>query len=76
MRTRRIPYTANFSTSPARIMDPAHGASTWARGSQIWKGTRGVLIANDRKIASQRIRCVSNEKSVAVRVSKSVLPAV
>ena len=42
----------------------------------MWSGTSGVLIANDRKIASHRIRCVSNEKSARASVSKSVLPAV
>lgn len=74
--TRRIPYVANFNTSPARTIDPAAGASTCARESQMWNGTRGVLIANDKKIASHRIFCVSNDRSAAVSTSKSVLPTV
>lgn len=74
IRTRRIPYEASFNTSPASAILPAAGASTCARLSQIWNGTSGVLIANDRKIPSHRIFCVSNERSVVVSVSMSVVP--
>lgn len=74
IRTRRIPYEASFNTSPARTMDPAAGASTCARLSQIWNGTSGVLIAKDRKIPSHRIFCVSNAKSAVVSASMSVVP--
>lgn len=28
------PYPPNFSRTPAKIMDPMSGASTWALGSQ------------------------------------------
>lgn len=72
--TRRIPYDASLSTSPARTIDPAAGASTCARGSQIWNGTSGVLMANDRKIPSHRIFCVSNDRSAVVRAAMSVVP--
>lgn len=74
--TRRIPYVASFNTSPASTIDPATGASTCARGNQTWNGTSGVLIANDRKIPSHRIFCVSNDRSDAASTSKSVLPTV
>ena len=34
-----------FRSTPARITLPAVGASTWASGSQVWKGTIGTLMA-------------------------------
>lgn len=43
---RRKPYVPIFSSTPARIADPAAGASVWAGGSQVWKGTVGVLTAS------------------------------
>src|SRR5690349_834823 len=36
---------------PARITDPAVGASVCASGSQVWNGNIGTLIANARKKA-------------------------
>jgi hypothetical protein len=35
------------------MTDPEVGASLWASGNQIWKGTRGILTAKDRKKAIQ-----------------------
>lgn len=43
---RRRPYLPNFSRIPARIMEPATGASTWAFGSQRCVIYRGVLTRN------------------------------
>lgn len=40
---RRRPYLPNFRRTPARIIDPATGASTWALGNQRWKIYRGIL---------------------------------
>ena len=40
-----------LSRMPARITEPAVGASTCASGSQVWKGTIGTLMANARKNA-------------------------
>jgi hypothetical protein len=37
---------------PARITEPAVGASTWASGSQVWTGHIGILTANEAKKAS------------------------
>jgi hypothetical protein len=34
--TRNRPYLPSFSRMPARIIDPATGASTWALGSHRW----------------------------------------
>jgi len=31
-----IPYPPNFKSTPARTIDPATGASTWALGSHKW----------------------------------------
>lgn len=41
--TRIMPYPPNFSKIPARIIEPATGASTWALGSQRWVINKGVL---------------------------------
>ena len=43
---RRKPYTPILSSTPARITEPAVGASTCASGSQVWNGKSGTLIAN------------------------------
>ena len=40
---RRKPKIPNFSIIPAKSIDPIKGASTWAWGSQIWKGKRGIF---------------------------------
>src|ERR1700751_1785654 len=45
------PYVPIFSKTPARITEPAVGASTCASGSQVWNGNIGTLIANPRKNA-------------------------
>src|SRR5579875_264015 len=45
------PYVPIFSRTPARITEPAVGASTCASGSQVWKGNIGTLIAKPRKKA-------------------------
>ena len=75
-KIRIIPYVANFSTKPASTILPETGASVWAFTNQRWKGTSGVLIAKDKKIASHRIFCCSNERSAAESTSKFVLPTV
>ena len=48
---RTNPYVPIFSRTPARMTEPAVGASTWASGSQVWKGNMGTLIAKPRKNA-------------------------
>ena len=45
------PYVPIFSRTPARITEPAVGASTWASGNQVWNGNIGTLIANPTKNA-------------------------
>lgn len=44
--TKIKPYPPNFNKTPAKIIDPATGASTCALGSHIWKKKIGNLIKN------------------------------
>ena len=48
---RIMPYVPIFSRTPARMTEPAVGASTCASGSQVWNGNIGTLIAKPRKKA-------------------------
>src|ERR1700716_1026830 len=48
---RTNPYVPIFSKTPARMTEPAVGASTWASGSHVWNGNIGTLIANAKKNA-------------------------
>src|SRR5665811_2091521 len=50
---RRKPYVPIFNRTPARITEPAVGASTCASGSQVWNGNIGTLMANPRKNAKK-----------------------
>lgn len=50
--SRSIPYPPNFRRIPARIIDPATGASTCALGSHKWVRNRGVLTKNARIVIS------------------------
>ena len=59
---------------PAKITEPAVGASQWASGSQIWTGTRGILTANEAKKANQQKRAQKGLKSTVFKVKKSVVP--
>src|SRR5271169_5103231 len=55
---RTNPYVPIFSKAPARITEPAVGASTCASGSQVWNGNIGTLMANPIKKA-QKTHCCS-----------------
>lgn len=52
-----MPYPPSFSRIPARIIDPATGASTWAFGSHRWVINMGVftkkakIVANHQRLA-------------------------
>src|SRR3990167_11119068 len=61
---RIIPYVPNFNKTPARITEPAVGASTCASGNQIWTGNIGTLTAKEQKKANQRNICLYCENSV------------
>ena len=53
MAIRTKPYVPIFRRTPARIADPVAGASVWAGGSQVWKGTVGVLTARPTRMAAR-----------------------
>jgi len=48
MITRNSPYPPILSSSAASTTEPAVGASTWASGSQVWKGKAGILTRNPK----------------------------
>src|SRR5208282_2701711 len=66
---RMKPYVPIFSRTPARITEPAVGASTWASGSQVWKGNIGTLIAKPRKKAKNNQNWTSGRSQPAVDIS-------
>src|SRR5260370_39599586 len=43
------PYVPIFNRTPARITEPAVGASVCAAGSQVGDGNMGTLMANAKK---------------------------
>ena len=55
----RKPKVPIFSMMPARITEPAVGASTCASGSHVWNGNIGTFTAKARKNApnSQSAPC-------------------
>ncbi len=55
---RRKPYVPIFSSTAARITEPAVGASTCASGSQVWNGNIGTLMAKPMKNAQKTHCCV------------------
>ena len=57
---RRKPYVPIFSSTAARMTDPAVGASVCASGSQVWNGNIGTLMANPKKNARKIHHCSSN----------------
>src|SRR5258708_21891523 len=70
---RMNPYVPIFNKTPARITEPAVGASVCASGSQVWNGNIGTLIANAKKNAQNRSTCVlvSNCKADSSNVGMS-----
>src|SRR5678815_3638667 len=52
---RMKPYVPIFNNTPARITEPAVGASVCASGSQVWNGNIGTLMANAKKNPQNRI---------------------
>ena len=48
MLNRMIPYEPSFKSTPAKIIEPATGASTWALGSHKWTVYRGIFTINAR----------------------------
>src|ERR1700733_4641813 len=72
---RRKPYPPIFNRMPARITEPAVGASTWASGSQVWTGHIGILTAKLAKKASHSQVCIAGGKCGLARMAAmSVVP--
>ena len=69
---RMNPYVPIFSSTLARITEPAVGASTWASGSQVWKGNIGTLMAKPRKKAQKTHCCKPRGRSsfISSEISK------
>ena len=59
---RRKPYPPIFSSTPARITEPAVGACTCASGSQVWTGHIGIFTAKLAKNASQSQVCACDRE--------------
>src|SRR3954452_15005095 len=72
---RRKPYAPIFSSTPARMTEPAVGASTCASGSQVWTGHIGTFTAKEAKKASHIQICRLGGKRKASRLGISVVPA-
>src|SRR5271154_6073904 len=79
---RRKPCVPIFSRTPARMIEPAVGASTCASGSQVWNGNIGTLMAkparSNKKIKTWGLDhdptpCHRDQRSVASpRVSSGI----
>src|SRR5271157_4955754 len=57
---RMKPYVPIFNRTPARITEPAVGASTCASGSQVWNGNIGTLMAKPMANAMKTQTCICN----------------
>src|SRR5207302_7355274 len=62
---RMKPYVPIFKRTPARITEPAVGASVCASGSQVWNGNIGTLIANAKKKPQKSHTFSGSEKCCA-----------
>ena len=63
---RMKPYVPIFRRTPARITEPAVGASTCASGSHVWNGNIGTLIAKPRKNARKHQNCRSAGMPISI----------
>src|SRR5713226_4276173 len=59
---RTKPYVPIFSRTPAKITEPAVGASVCASGSQVWNGNIGTLMANAKNNPQKSHRCSARGK--------------
>src|SRR5216683_1071970 len=62
---RMKPYVPIFKRTPARITEPAVGASVCASGSQVWNGNMGTLMANAKKKPQKSQTYSGSEKCCA-----------
>src|SRR5574340_176671 len=63
------PYVPIFSKTPARITEPAVGASVCASGSQVWNGNIGTLMAKAKK-NPQKSQTFSGSEKVCAAASR------
>ena len=54
------PKVPIFSITPARMIEPAAGASVCASGSQVWSGQIGTLMAKASAKARKSHFCTSS----------------
>src|SRR5713101_5268554 len=66
---RMKPYVPIFSRTPARMTEPAVGASVCASGSQVWNGNIGTLMAKAKK-NPQKSHTFSGSAKVCAAASK------
>ena len=64
-----------FSSTPARITEPAVGASTWASGSQVCRGKTGTLMAKARMKAPNSHSWACRDRSRAMNSARPMPPA-
>src|SRR3984885_9496171 len=69
-------YPPIFNSTPARMTEPAVGASTCASGNQVWTGHIGTLTENDAISAKNSQVCMWTGKCVSISTEISVVPAV
>src|SRR3977135_1597252 len=70
---RKKPYVPIFKSTPARMTEPAVGASVCASGSQVWNGNIGTFMAKAKKKPQKRYccNCVANCSATASSVGMS-----
>ena len=63
---RKRPQEPNFNKTPAKIIDPATGASTWALGNHKWEIYIGIFTKNakDRVMESINVEKEGEKKQV------------
>jgi hypothetical protein len=74
IENRRNPYVPNFNRMPAKITDPAVGASTWASGNHMWTGSMGTFTAKLAKNANHNINSRVSLKDVVYKICRLVVP--
>jgi len=62
------PKPPSFSKIPAKITLPDVGASQWASGNQIWKGTKGIFTAKLKKNPNQHNFSKNGSKSTVFNI--------
>ena len=72
-----MPYPPSFSSSAARSMDPAIGASTWALGSHRCRPYRGAFTMNARRrarVEMSPVQDVGDVGCVSLSIGKYKVP--